>query len=199
MLLLPNPQNNYAYNANDFIVLFNQQRDGHHDWSSLTVMLHEVGHSLDRTAYRSSQLSSSDKWRSAYDEDSKVPDAYAGTSFREDVAQNTVIATYDLVVPGGLGGMKEDWQSIRHQYELIKTEQAGALTSNLLIPGGQCVYRAPNSQAVKISDKRRTRRAMRGVTVMQGKPNTDLGEGIEVLVPSGNFSTESLCPRPDGV
>ena len=124
-----------------------------------------------------------------------MPDAYAGTNFLEDVAQNTVIATYDLVVPGGLGNMREDWHSIQHQYELIKREQADALTTNLLVPGGQCVYRVANSKAVRISDKK-TRRATRGVTVLEGEPNTDLAEGLGVLEPSG-FSTAQSCPRPD--
>ena len=163
------------------------------------MMMHEVGHSLDRTAYRDSMLSLSDAWRQAVDQDSKIPDWYAGTNFQEDVAQNTVVAAYDLVVPGGLGNMNEDWGSIRHQYELIKKEQAEALTTNLLVPGGRCVYRVANSQAVQISDeKRRARRAGRGVTVLTGKPSTDFGVGMPVIQPSG-LSSEESCPRPEGV
>ena len=197
--MLPNNVTDYAYNANNYLVIFNQQNAAHHDWSSLTVIMHEVGHSLDLDGYRDRPLSASDKWRAALDQDSMVPDAYAGTDVREDVAQNTVIATYDLVVPGGLGNVKGvDWHGIQHQYELIKREQADANTSNLLVPGGQCVTRLPNSPAVQISGKKRTRRAPRGVNLLKGKPNTDLVEGLKVLVPSRNFSTEYFCHRPEG-
>ncbi|KAL8783608.1 MAG: hypothetical protein Q9195_009342 [Heterodermia aff. obscurata] len=200
MLLLPNNSTDAAYNADNTIVLFNQQRLGHHDWSSLTVIMHEVGHSLDAAAYPDSQLSISEKWLAAVDEDSMVPDAYAATNVFEDVAQNTVIAAYDLNVPGGLESVKGvDWHGIRRQYELVRKEQAEAVTKNLLVPGGKCVYRVPNSQAVRINTEGegRRRRRTRGVRLLQGKPNTDLAEGLKVIVP-GKFSTKGMCPRPDG-
>ena len=160
-------------------------------------MIHEVGHSLDRTAYRDGLLSSSAKWRAAYEQDCEVPDEYAATNFLEDVAQNTVIAAYDLNVPGGLGTLKADWANISHQYELIKTEQAVASTGNLLVPGGECVYRLANSPAVRISgQKERVGRDARRVKLLDVQPDTGLAEGLEVIVPLEEFSTESSCPRP---
>lgn len=194
MIMLP-VDYDYGYNSNNYIAIRNQQRDGHHDWSSLTVMMHEVGHSLDWNDYRNSPLSSSDGWQSAYNNDSKVPDAYASTNFMEDVAQNTVIATYDLVVPGGLGTMNQDWHSIQHQYELIRKEQAEADTSNLLIPGGECVHRLNNSQAVPMPATK-VRKAARRMKMARGKPNADLAEGMEVITPPVKFSTKDTWPRP---
>ena len=91
--------------------------------------------------------------------------------------------------------MKEDWHSIQHQYELIRKEQAEADTSNLLIPGGECVHRLENSNPVRIPTMK-TRNASRGIKVVKGKPNTDLAEGLAVIVPSMEFSTEDTCPRP---
>lgn len=121
-----------------------------HEWSLLSIMLHEVGHALDDTAYADRPLSSSKNWESAYNQDSKVPDAYSKTNFVEDVAQNTLVAAFDLNVPGGLRTFPgdRDWSSIQHQYELLKNEQGEA--GNLLIPGGKCTARIENSQPVKI-------------------------------------------------
>ena len=194
MIMLPADYDD-GYNTNNFIVIRNQQRDGHHDWSSLTVMMHEVGHSLDLSAYRNSPLSSTDLWHSAYNNDSKVPDAYASQNFLENVAQNTVIATYDLVVRGGLGNMDQDWHSIQHQYELIRKEQAEADTSNLLIPGGECVHRLNNSQALPMPTTK-IRKIARRTKMPRERPNTDLADGMAVIVSSVNFSTKDTWPRP---
>ena len=189
MIALPDPKINWGYNENNYIVVFNRQNDDHHDWSSLNVMMHEVGHSLDLSAYPDSPLSLSETWKTAYNQDSDVPDQYAASTPLEDVAQSTVVATYDLVVPGGLGNMKHDWHSIQHQYELIKKEQGGA--GNLLLPGGQCTARLENSEMVHVPSKK-IRRVPRGVTVMKGKPKVDLAEGLEVIPPT-EFSTENNC------
>ena len=179
-------------------------------------MMHEVGHSLDAHAYPGSSLSCSPKWQAAYDQDSKVPDNYARTNFVEDVAQNTVIAAYDLNVPnGGLGTIQQDWHSIHNQYELVKKEQAAA--GDLLKPGGKCTQRLNNSQPVKMSKARRAvvrsgvlplnidvheemavvkRRSVpseswaRKITVIEGKPDVNLAKGLEVIEPGPFFSTE---------
>ena len=118
------------------------------------MMLHEVGHGLDVTAYADNPLSSSKTWENAYNQDSKVPDPYSRTNFAEDVAQTTIIAAFDLNVPGGLRTFPgdRDWSSIQHQYELLKKEQGEA--GNVLIPGGTCTERIPNSQPVQIPTKK---------------------------------------------
>ena len=127
----------------------------HHEWHVLYIMIHELGHALDYTgAYADKMLSSSKNWQNAYNGDSKILDDFAKYNFQEDLAQETIVAAYDLNVAGGLGAFPErrDWSSIQNQYELVKKEQADA--GNLLIPGGTCTQRLENSQPVQIPTKK---------------------------------------------
>ena len=191
----------------------------HHEWHVLYVMIHELGHALDYSgAYADKPLSTSKNWENAYNQDSKVPDPYARTNFQEDIAQNTVIAAFDLNVPGGLQAFpgRRDWSSIQHQYEIIKKEQADA--GNLLIPGGTCTQRLENSQPLRIPTKKSrgsTRRRsdtdeavdstpgfyeliedaskVKRTSMLKGKPNVELAEGLKIIHLPKNMSTEPTC------
>lgn len=178
---LPGSKNNYAFNHNNYLVIVNVPNA----LSNISVYLHETGHSLDVNAYADSKprLSNSSRWDAEYQQDSKVPDTYSAFDAREDVAQNTVVAAYDLNVPGGFASVEPDWASIQHQFKLIEKEQKDA--GDLLIPGGTCTKRMENSQPVKISGKSSRRR---GAAV----PDVTLAEGLEIIPPS-YFSTEGSC------
>lgn len=115
----------------------------------LTVFIHETGHSLDLLgAYPQKPLSSSKLWLKQYAKDSHVPDPYSQTDQVEDLAQNTVVAAYDLNVPGGFGTVEPRWREVFHQFHTIETEQMEA--GNLLDSGGVCRRRLKNSKAVRV-------------------------------------------------
>lgn len=61
----------------------------------------------------------------------------------ENLAQETVIALFDKVVPGGFGTVESNWKAIFHQHA---TAQA-ALGDNIT-PSGRCRNRFPNAQGV---------------------------------------------------
>ncbi|KAL8634692.1 MAG: hypothetical protein Q9228_007727 [Teloschistes exilis] len=129
MIALPDPAGGHAYNSNGNIALFNRI-DG-----DLTVFIHESGHSLDLLgAYADKPLSSSANWLNNYNQDTAVPDPYAQTNQVENVAQNTVVDSYNLNVPGLFAGVEPGWQQIFHQFATVQTEQRNA--GDLLVPGG---------------------------------------------------------------
>ena len=163
--------------------------NGHKEWAFIYVILHEVGHALDFFAYPDPPLSSSKEWEDAYNADSKVPDSYSQKNIKEDLAQTTVVAAYDLLVPVGLATFpgNRDWSTIHHQYELIKKKQAEA--GGLLLPGGTCSKRLRNANVVKIPTEGKARRA----TMLKGKPNVELAPGLEIIEPHGDYSTEGSC------
>ncbi|KAI4194460.1 MAG: hypothetical protein LQ350_007759 [Teloschistes chrysophthalmus] len=152
---------------------------------TLTVFIHESGHSLDLLgAYADKPLSASQNWLDNYNQDSAVPDPYAQTNQVENVAQNTVVDSYNLNVPGGFGGLEPGWQKMFHQYATVQTEQRNA--GNLLVPGGTCTSRLVNSAPVMQAGKRR-----RG-TFLGSKPNIALPSD-ENVIPAKEFSTPSTC------
>jgi len=103
----------------------------------MTVFIHETGHSLDFLgAYDDKPLSTSANWLQNYAQDTNVPDPYAGTNQAENVAQNTVVACFNEVVPGGFGTVEKDWGKVFHQFATVQTEAVNA--GNLLVPGGTC-------------------------------------------------------------
>lgn len=115
------------------------------------MLIHETGHSLDlQGAYPDHPLSKSKAWLDAFAADSKVPDGYAQSRMIEDVAQSTVVAMYDLVVPGGVGKVQKHANEIWNQYFVIQKEASAA--GNLLVPGGTCWRRFPNSPPVPVVD-----------------------------------------------
>ncbi|KAL4786972.1 hypothetical protein BJX76DRAFT_319673 [Aspergillus varians] len=136
--ILTIPGDNWAFNSNGNIALSGTTS------KNLDVILHETGHSLDLLhAYGSEALSSTDEWEEAYNKDSNVPDNYARTNQVENVAQNTVVAIYDQVVPGGFPGVQPDYTKIQNQYTLLQ-DKAG----NQILPGGTCDRHLENSDTV---------------------------------------------------
>lgn len=108
---------------------------------------------------KGTDFSSTQKWLENYNQDSAISDSYAQTSATiliardvkttvlipatdqaENFAQETVIALYDKVVPGGIGSVEPNWKAIFHQYATVQD----ALKDNL-IPGGQCRNRFANA------------------------------------------------------
>ena len=139
----PNSQQNHALTVNGTILLFN------HVDATVTVYIHETGHALNSKAYSEKNLHNSRLWLDSYNNDSMVPDGYAGTNFNEDVAQVTVVATYNLNVPGGFQSVEPNWRNINHQQTTLEAQQR--LAGNLLMRGGRCMQRQPASKRVSVS------------------------------------------------
>ncbi|KAL8828956.1 MAG: hypothetical protein Q9170_006376 [Blastenia crenularia] len=163
---------------------------------TLSVYLHETGHSLDfQGAYNDGQLSNSQNWIDNYNQDPNVPDPYSQSNMVEDVAQNTVVAAYNVQVPGGYGSIEPNANNIFHQYATVQTWQRES--GNLLVPGGTCWRRLENSETVPVDDGGSSKLRLRGAVVERGeKPDTSLGEGIEVIE-RVEFHTGDICSRKD--
>ena len=177
--------NGHAYNLNGNIAMFNRI-DG-----DLTVFIHETAHSLDLLgAYEQSTnaLSSSQAWLDNYAQDPNIPDGYAQSSMLEDVAQSSVVTAFNLNVPGGYGSVETNYEKIFHQYATIQTAQANA--GNLLVPGGQCKSRLPNSSPVP-QQSSSTSRVMKREE-MGEKPNVALEAGLKVIE-GKEFDTSGSC------
>ena len=165
MIALPDPNGGHAYNSNGNIAMFNII-DG-----DVTVFIHETGHSLDLLgAYTDKPLSSSNYWLTQYADDSNVPDPYAQSNQVENVAQNTVVATFNENVPGGFDTVEKNGGAIFHQYATLQTEADAADPGNILKPGGKCTRRLENSTPVQ-----------------QGGP-TEVGVGAAVSAVAGLVS-----------
>ena len=133
----------HAYNSNGNIAMFNRIN------GDLSVFVHETGHSLDLLgAYKDKPLSSSSNWIDNYNQDSNVPDPYAQTNQIENVAQNTVVGTFNENIPGGFDTAESNARAIFHQYATLQTEADAAAPGNLLRPGGMCTQRLTNSPVV---------------------------------------------------
>ncbi|KAL9595275.1 MAG: hypothetical protein Q9179_005044 [Wetmoreana sp. 5 TL-2023] len=177
VISLPSANGN-AYNSGGNIAFFGSTID------NLNVHLHEAAHSLDLLgAYKDKPLSSSANWINNYNQDSAVPDNYAQTDQDENVAQNTVVDTYQRNVPGGFTGLNPNANKIFHQYATVDTEQREA--GNLLIPGGKCTLRLANSDPVPINGA-----ALR-VTAAD-KPNVALPADISSIA-GVDFNTKDSC------
>ena len=154
----------------------------------LTVFIHETGHSLDLLgAYPEKPLSSSKLWLEQYAKDSHVPDPYSQTNQLEDLAQNTVVAAYDLNVDGGLGTVEPKWREVYHQFHTIETEQKKS--ANMLVSGGVCTRRLHNSKPVKVGGNSTVMK--RGPRV---PPNVELSDDVDVIEPL-DFDTREDCKR----
>lgn len=170
--------NGYAYNSGGNIAFFGTTL------SNINVHVHEAAHSLDLlNAYKDKPLSSSTKWISEYNQDSAVPDPYAQTNQVENVAQNTVVTTYERNVPGGFFGLNPDANRIFHQYATVDTEQREA--GNLLVRGGTCTSRLPNSKAVPINGASAAAKAV-------DAPDVALPAGIATIA-EVDFNTNGTC------
>ncbi|KAL8852004.1 MAG: hypothetical protein Q9221_003109 [Calogaya cf. arnoldii] len=182
VIALPRPEGGYAYISNANIAMFNRISRG-----ALSVLIHEAGHSLDAIAY-SEPLSPSQNWLNNYNQDSHVPDSYARASQAENVAQNTVVDTYNVNVPGDFAGVEPEWQKIFHQFATVQTVQRNA--GNLLVRGGTCTSRLYNSAPVPQGTG--AKRWLGRRVAMGPKPNVAMPKGLKVI-PNKEFSTEGKC------
>ena len=106
----------------------------------MSVMIHEVGHSIDSEAYDEGHpFHDTQAWKTAYNNDKAVADSYAKTSQAENHSQELVVAMFDKKVPGGIKGKNEGWKQIQHQFEIIQNK-----LGNKIVPGGGCGARLAN-------------------------------------------------------
>ncbi|KAI4140971.1 MAG: hypothetical protein L6R39_005570 [Caloplaca ligustica] len=178
----------HAYNSNGNLAMFDITGD------NLAVYLHETAHSLDfQNAYNRGQMSNNQNWIDNYNQDPNVPDPYSATNSVEDVAQNTVVAAFNRMVPGGYGSIEPQAGKIFHQYATVDTWQRES--GNLLVPGGQCWKRLANSAPVPIPGQ--ASKLRRGVMPKGKKPDVSLAPGLEIIEPK-EFHTEESCKRTYG-
>ena len=193
IIALPHPSGGFAYNWNGNIAMFNII-------DNINVFVHETGHSLDLLgAYPNKPLSNSADWNNNYNQDADVPDPYSQTNEVEDVAQVTVVALFDKVVPGGFRKLEPGWNKgkcndsktsgliamanrcpVFHQYATLQA-QAGST----LVPGGKCTHRLTNSAAVH-----QVAAAAGRVDVLAPMPDTSLSNDVEVIPPKEFNTTE---------
>ncbi|KAL8849702.1 MAG: hypothetical protein Q9221_005312 [Calogaya cf. arnoldii] len=174
VLSIPN-EVGIATNGGDNMKLLNIGDDG------LQVLIHEIAHSLDAHAY-AEPLSISGNWKEKTSRDSHVPDEYAQTSAAEDAAQSSVIATYDLVVPGGFKDAEPRWEKVRNQYETVQKVQKEQ-ADNILVPGGRCQKRLANSEVVRVPTGKRMLKGRWAPWRRSEKPDVSLAKGLEVIEP----------------
>lgn len=220
------PDQNHAKMADAIIVMFyrldpKEKHKTGNGQSNPAIFIHETGHALDRLAYGNiSYLSTKPEYRKEYAKDSKVVDDYAASTFLENVAQNTVIATYDLAVPGGFRSITKDWRSVQHQLNIMKRKQKEA--GDILVAYGKCGHRVKERKPVSIplpKGRNLTRREMFVPSTVQldgelepgffpsgpsGRahvaetiPNVDLQEGLEVITPRSEVDNEHICEPRD--
>ncbi|TQV92290.1 hypothetical protein V2A60_006978 [Cordyceps javanica] len=146
----------------------------------LSVMLHEISHSLDWHALPQypSPFSSSGEWQSNYAQDSNTPTGYGRTNWLEDFAETGKVGVFDKVVPGGFGSIAGNWNQIFHQYATYQ-----GYLGDTILPGGTCDKRFPNSETVPKNDN--SKRA-------------DLGEKPDNTIKSENITLIRVRPEIEG-
>lgn len=157
----------------------------------VATIIHEVGHSLDKFAY-DEQLSFSSDWVDKTSKDKSVPNTYAGSSAIEDVAESSIVATYNMLVPGGFPKIESRWVEVRNQYETVQTWQREK-ANTVMRPGGSCRKRFKNSATVERPSTKRLLRGRWAPWRRSPKPDTTLPKGIEVIQP-GHFES-GRCVR----
>ena len=182
MIALPDPKGGHAYNLNGNIAMFDKIDN------DMTVFIHETGHSLDLLgAYAEKPLSSSGYWLTQYALDSNTCDPYSQTNQVENVAQNTVVGTFNENTPGGYCSVEKKCQANFHQYATLQTVADAAAPGKLLRPGGKCTHRLENSKPVQQTAG--TSRVMRRA---DAAPDVSLPDGIQVIEPV-SFDTSEHC------
>lgn len=168
-------EGNSAFNGENSIALFGTTP------KSISVMIHEIGHSLDVNAYlQGSPFHSSANWLEAYNEDSAVADSYAASNQAENHSQELVIAMYDKKVDGGIQSVNSGSDQIFNQYKRIQLD-----IGNVIDQGRKCGPRLENTEAVQQAPSRIRSAAMytRGE-----KPDVSIsGETFEAAPPSGDL------------
>lgn len=122
----------------------------------MSILMHEISHSLDWHASPgySSPFSGNAVWQDNYNQDSATPTGYGRTSWMEDYAETGMIGVFDKVVPGGIGSIAPNWNSVFHQYATFQ-----GYLGNLILPGGTCGQRFQNSETVQMGGSARFRMA----------------------------------------
>lgn len=180
MIALPDPNGGHAYNSNGNIAMFNRI-DG-----DLTVFLHETGHSLDGLgAYADTPFHDAKTWIDNYNLDSNTADPYAQSSQVENMAQITVVAVYNEVIPFGFSTVEKNYMGIFHQYATLQTEADKA--GNILKSGGSCTHRLQNSNPVTGGAGKKMRRSAAGL-----KPDVSL-KGNVTVIQGKQFDTSADC------
>jgi hypothetical protein len=108
----------------------------------------------------------------------------------QNVAQNTVIASYNENVPGRFPSVEPKFLAILHQYAtIIDYARRAGNGGSLIIPGGTCTKRLMNSAAVQVSQNGTTVRRTNKRGMM---PDVRLSARMEVI-PSREFHTGKSC------
>ncbi|KAL8933803.1 MAG: hypothetical protein Q9216_006204 [Gyalolechia sp. 2 TL-2023] len=186
VLILPSEQP-HAFNSDANLAMFGIGSKG------FSVYLHETAHSLDlQGGYERGQLSNNQNWLDNYNQDPNVPDPYSQSNQVENVAQNTVLAAYNVQVSGGYGSIEPRANDVFHQYATVQTWQRES--GDLLVPGGTCWRRLENSETVEVDDGGAGSKLRRGVRAVRRsqKPDTSLGAGIQVIERK-TFHTGESC------
>ena len=149
----------------------------------MTIFVHETAHSMDSHAIPGTSVPfhNSSPWLEAVNQDSAICDSYAQTSQGENFAQETVVALFDKVVPGGIGSVQPGWSQIFHQYAT-----AQFWLGNQILPGGRCEKRLTNSAPVSMGPAT----GHRAVVKARSAPDVSLSPDVEVIepIPMGKFS-----------
>ncbi|KAK5994164.1 Conidiation-specific protein 13 [Cladobotryum mycophilum] len=137
-IAMPGPRSAYTYSDLGDNIYFG-------DFQNYpTLFVHEIGHTMDNNVYhKGSDFSASQQWLNAYNQDSAISDDYARTNQAENVAQETVIALFNTIVPGGIRSVEPNAAAISHQYTALQN-----VLGDILHPGGQCQNRFQNAGVV---------------------------------------------------
>ena len=125
--------------------------------------------------------------------DSHVPDPYSQTNQLENLAQNTVVAAYELNVPGGFQTVEPKWRGLLNQIRTIGVEQA--VGGNFLLRKGVCDKRLKNSKPVMLVEGQNQSRVVKARGRGQ-RPDVGLSGRVDVIDPV-NFDTRDACRRRD--
>jgi len=171
----------HAYNSGGNIAVFGQlKRD-------VSLFIHETGHSLDLLgAYAEKPLSSSGYWLDQYSQDTNTVDNYAQTNQVENVAQNTVVGTYNEIIPFGYSKVEKNSKGPFHQYATLQAVADSA--GKILHPGGKCTHRLPNGPSVPQSGS--SRLMVRAAAM----PDVSLSDQVEKIEPK-DFNTKEHCQQ----
>ncbi|KAL5339728.1 hypothetical protein BJX70DRAFT_397440 [Aspergillus crustosus] len=99
----------------------------------IRIWIHEIGHVIDRTEGVDHDYSSTDAWLNEYNQDSYVCDKYGQSNNAENFAEETLVALFDKVVPGGINSLAPNSNDIYHQYTAVQK-----IAGDRIIPGGTC-------------------------------------------------------------
>jgi len=146
----------------------------------IQVIIHEVAHSLDlHGAYKDKPLSGSDRMWKAYNADPNTPNEYSKTAMVENVAEQTMIAVFNEIVPGGFGTIEPEWKKISNQYHFVQEEGKLAGKGNSIFrPGSseKCTHKVPSTKPVNMNANSKFR--LKRLVSARNKPDITLRRDI---------------------